>query len=140
MSVRLEDVVAHSKAYGFLYPSSEIYGGVQAVYDYGPLGVELKNNLRSLWWDTMLRHYDHIVGLDAAIFMHPKVWEASGHVGQFGDLFIDHKPTQQRHRVDHLIEEHIAKHTLGPAEQQALQELLEGRIRSLYAKVSCVRG
>ncbi|HBQ58867.1 MAG TPA: glycine--tRNA ligase, partial [Balneolaceae bacterium] len=79
----LDKIVSLAKARGFIFQSSEIYGGLSAVYDYGPLGVELKRNIRDAWWKEMTRRHDNIVGVDAAIFMHPKVWEASGHVGGF---------------------------------------------------------
>lgn len=102
-------LVAHSKEYGFVFPSSEIYDGLQAVYDYGQMGVELKNNIKKYWWDAMTKLNDNIVGIDAAIFMHPKIWEASGHVGAFNDPLIDNKDSKKRYRADVLIEEWIAK-------------------------------
>lgn len=102
-------LVAHSKEYGFIFPSSEIYDGLSAVYDYGQLGVELKNNIKRYWWDSMVKLNDNIVGIDAAIFMHPKVWEASGHLGAFNDPLIDNKDSKKRYRADVLIEEWIAK-------------------------------
>lgn len=105
----LDKIVSLSKARGFIYQSSEIYGGLGAVYDYGPLGAELKRNIRDFWWNTMTRQHDNIVGLDSAIFMHPKVWEASGHVGGFNDPMIDDKQSKKRYRADMLIEEHIMK-------------------------------
>lgn len=102
-------LVAHSKEYGFIFPSSEIYDGLQAVYDYGQMGVELKNNIKKYWWDSMTKLNDNIVGIDAAIFMHPRTWEASGHVGAFNDPLIDNKDSKKRYRADVLIEEWIAK-------------------------------
>ena len=102
-------LIAHCKEYGFIFPSSEIYDGLSAVYDYGQLGVELKNNIKTYWWDSMTKLHDNIVGIDAAIFMHPKVWEASGHVGAFNDPLIDNKDSKKRYRADVLIEEWIAK-------------------------------
>lgn len=104
----LEKVVSLSKARGLIFQSSEIYGGLGAVYDYGPLGTELKRNLRDAWWNEMTRKHDNIVGVDAAIFMHPKVWEASGHVAGFNDPMIDDKQSKKRYRADMLIEQHIA--------------------------------
>ena len=102
-------LIAHCKEYGFIFPSSEIYDGLSAVYDYGQLGVELKNNIKTYWWDSMTKLHDNIVGIDAAIFMHPKVWEASGHVGAFNDPLIDNKDSKKRYRADVLIEDWIAK-------------------------------
>ncbi|MFI3288236.1 MAG: glycine--tRNA ligase [Rikenellaceae bacterium] len=102
-------LIGHSKEYGFIFPSSEIYDGLSAVYDYGQLGVELKNNIKKYWWDSMIKLHSNIVGLDAAIFMHPKVWEASGHVGAFNDPLIDNKDSKKRYRADVLLEDWIAK-------------------------------
>ncbi len=105
----LKKIVAHAKEYGFIYPSSEIYDGLQAVYDYGPYGAELKNNLKQVWWQAMTRLNDNVVGLDAAIFMHPLTWKASGHVDSFNDPMIDNKDSKKRYRADVLIEEHAEK-------------------------------
>lgn len=105
----LDKIVSLAKARGFIFQSSEIYGGLSAVYDYGPLGVELKRNIRDAWWKEMTRRHDNIVGIDAAIFMHPKVWEASGHVGGFNDPMIDDKQSKKRYRADMIIEQHIEK-------------------------------
>ncbi len=102
-------VVAHAKEYGFIFPSSEIYDGLAAVYDYGQLGVELKNNIKSYWWKSMVQYHENIVGLDSAIFMHPKIWKASGHVDAFNDPLIDNKDSKKRYRADILVEDHIAK-------------------------------
>ena len=104
----LKKIIAHAKEYGFVYPSSEIYEGLQAVYDYGPYGTELKNNLKQLWWQAMTRLHDNIVGLDAAIFMQPQTWKASGHVDSFSDPMIDNKDSNKRYRADTLIEDHAA--------------------------------
>jgi glycyl-tRNA synthetase len=102
-------IIAHSKEYGFIFPSSEIYDGLSAVYDYGQYGAELKNNIKRYWWDAMVRLNENIVGIDSAIFMHPTVWKASGHVGAFNDPLIDNKDSKKRYRADVLIEEHVAK-------------------------------
>ncbi len=102
-------LIAHCKEYGFVFPSSEIYDGIGAVYDYGQNGVELKNNIKSYWWDSMVKLHENIVGLDAAIFMHPRTWEASGHVGAFNDPLIDNKDSKKRYRADVLIEDYLAK-------------------------------
>lgn len=102
-------IIAHAKEYGFVFPSSEIYDGLSAAYDYGQYGVELKNNIRNYWWKSMVQHHENIVGLDAAIFMHPTVWKASGHVDAFNDPMIDNKDSKKRYRADVLVEDHIAK-------------------------------
>jgi len=102
-------VVSHSKEYGFIFQSSEIYDGLAAVYDYGSNGVELKNNIKEYWWKSMVNMHENIVGLDTAIFMHPKTWRASGHIDAFNDPLIDNKDSKKRYRADVLIEDHIAK-------------------------------
>jgi glycyl-tRNA synthetase len=101
---RFQDIISHAKEYGFVFPSSEIYDGLSAVYDYGPWGSELKRNIRDAWWNEMTRMHDNIVGIDAAIFMHPTTWKASGHVDNFSDPLVDNKDSKKRYRVDHLIE------------------------------------
>ena len=103
-------IVAHCKEYGFVFPSSEIYDGLGAVYDYGQNGVELKNNIKRYWWDSMTLLHQNIVGIDAAIFMHPTTWKASGHVDAFNDPLIDNRDSKKRYRADVLIEEQIAKY------------------------------
>lgn len=100
----LDSVISFAKRKGFVYPSSDIYSGFAAVYDYGPLGVLLANNLKALWWKQMVQMRDDMVGLDSAIVMSPKVWEASGHVTGFADPLVEYKPTHERFRVDHLLE------------------------------------
>ena len=105
----LKKIIAHCKEYGFIFSSSEIYDGLSAVYDYGQNGVELKNNIKKYWWDSMTRLNENIVGIDAAIFMHPKTWEASGHVSAFNDPLIDNKDSKKRYRADVLIEEYLEK-------------------------------
>ncbi|MBK6847614.1 MAG: glycine--tRNA ligase [Proteobacteria bacterium] len=104
----LDTIISLCKRRGFIIQSSEIYGGLGAVYDYGPLGVELKRNVRERWWHAMTRRHDNIEGLDAAILMHPTVWKASGHVDAFNDPLIDDKVSKARYRADQLIEEYIA--------------------------------
>ena len=101
---KFQAIISHCKEYGFIFPSSEIYDGLQAVYDYGQWGSELKKNIRDYWWDNMTRMYENIVGIDAAIFMHPTTWKASGHVDNFNDPMIDNRDSKKRYRVDHLIE------------------------------------
>ena len=107
---RLKNIIGHCKEYGFVFPSSEIYDGLSATYDYGPYGAELKNNIRQYWWAAMTRLHENIVGLDAAIFMHPTVWKASGHVDAFNDPLIDNKDSKKRYRADVLLEDHMAKY------------------------------
>jgi len=102
-------IIAHAKEYGFIFPSSEIYDGLGAVYDYGQNGAELKNNIKNYWWSAMVKLNEEIVGIDSAIFMHPTVWKASGHVSAFNDPLIDNKDSKKRYRADVLIEEHRAK-------------------------------
>lgn len=102
-------ITSHAKEYGFVFQSSELYDGLSAVYDYGPNGVELKNNIKNYWWKAMTQMHENIVGIDSAVFMHPKIWKASGHVDAFNDPLIDNKDSKKRYRADVLIEDHIAK-------------------------------
>jgi len=106
---RFQAIISHAKEYGYVFQSSEIYDGLSAVYDYGPWGSELKKNIRDYWWKSMTQMHDNIVGIDAAIFMHPTTWKASGHVDNFSDPMIDNKDSKKRYRVDHLIEAHADK-------------------------------
>src|SRR5215217_2736795 len=101
---KFQAIISHAKEYGFVFPSSEIYDGLSAVYDYGPYGSELKKNLRDYWWASMTQMHENIVGIDAAIFMHPTTWKASGHVDNFSDPMIDNRDSNKRYRLDHLIE------------------------------------
>jgi len=103
-SQKFQAIISHCKEYGFIFPSSEIYDGLSAVYDYGQWGSELKKNVKDYWWKTMTQMNDNIVGIDAAIFMHPTTWKASGHVDNFSDPMIDNRDSKKRYRVDHLIE------------------------------------
>ena len=105
----LKKIASHAKEYGFIFPSSEIYDGLGAAYDYGQNGVELKNNIKQYWWKAMVQMHENIVGIDASIFMHPTTWKASGHVDAFNDPLIDNKDSKKRYRADVLIEDHIAK-------------------------------
>ncbi len=104
-----KNVIAHSKEYGFIFPSSEIYDGLSAVYDYGQNGAELKNNIKEYWWKFMTLLHDNIVGIDSAIFMHPTIWKASGHVDAFSDPMLDNRDSNKRYRADVLIEDAISK-------------------------------
>lgn len=103
-------IISHCKEYGFVFPSSDIYDGLAAVYDYGQNGVELKNNIKEYWWKSMVLLHENIVGIDSAIFMHPTIWKASGHVDAFNDPLIDNKDSKKRYRADVLIEDQIAKY------------------------------
>ena len=105
-----KDIISHAKEYGFVFPSSEIYDGLQAVYDYGQNGVQLKNNLKNLWWKAMTQLNENVVGIDASIFMHPTVWKASGHVDSFNDPMVDNKDSKKRYRVDVLLEDKAAEY------------------------------
>jgi len=117
-------LVAHCKEYGYVFPSSEIYDGLSAVYDYGQYGVELKNNICKYWWDSMVLLHENIVGIDSAIFMHPTIWKASGHVDAFNDPLIDNRDSKKRYRADELIEEHIAK-----IEEKIIKEIEKAKER-----------
>ena len=109
MEKDFKDIVSHAKEYGFVFPSSEIYDGLQAVYDYGQNGVELKNNIRQVWWKAMTQLHDNIAGIDSAIFMHPTIWKASGHVDSFNDPMIDNRDSKKRYRADNLIEDRASE-------------------------------
>ncbi len=105
----LKSIISHAKEYGFVFPSSEIYDGLSAVYDYGQNGAELKNNIKEYWWKFMTMLHDNIVGIDSAIFMHPTIWKASGHVDAFNDPMVDNKDSKKRYRADVLVEDAISK-------------------------------
>src|ERR1700724_1651116 len=122
-TLKLQAIISHCKEYGFIFPSSEIYDGLSAVYDYGQYGSELKKNIKDYWWKSMTQLRENIVGIDAAIFMHPTVWKASGHVDNFSDPMIDNKDSQKRYRVDHLIEAHAE--TLSKEEGDALLQKMD---------------
>lgn len=100
--VPIEKIVSLSKRRGFVYPNSEIYGGVAGIYDFGPLGVEMRNNIRRYWWWSMVQTHDNVVGIEGANITHPRVWEASGHVENFVDRLVDCKKCKRRFRIDHL--------------------------------------
>ncbi len=117
-------IVSHCKEYGFVFPSSDIYDGLGAVYDYGQNGVELKNNIKQYWWQSMVLLHENIVGIDSAIFMHPTIWKASGHVDAFNDPLIDNRDSKKRYRADVLIEDQIAKY-----EEKIAKEVEKARKR-----------
>jgi len=131
-SNKFQAIISHCKEYGFIFPSSEIYDGLQAVYDYGQWGSELKKNIRDYWWDSMTRMYENIVGIDAAIFMHPTTWKASGHVDNFNDPMIDNKDSKKRYRVDHLIEA-FAEEQSAKGNEQLAKDVLAS-METLLAK------
>jgi glycyl-tRNA synthetase len=131
-SNRFQAIISHCKEYGFIFPSSEIYDGLQAVYDYGQWGSELKKNIKDYWWKSMTQFQDNIIGIDAAIFMHPTTWKASGHVDNFNDPMIDNKDSKKRYRVDHLIEGFADEQSAAGNEQLAKDVLQQ--MDSLLAK------
>ena len=116
-----KNIVSHAKEYGFVFQSSEIYDGLSAVYDYGQLGSELKNNLKTYWWKSMVQLNENIVGIDSAIFMHPTIWKASGHVDGFNDPMIDNKDSKKRYRADQLIEDKIDRYEKDGKSDKAAQ-------------------
>ena len=120
----LETLTSLSKQRGFIFQSSEIYGGLGSTWDYGPLGVELKRNIKNLWWRDMITKRDNVVGMDSSILMHPDVWEASGHVENFHDPLVDNKESKKRYRVDHLLEEQS-------------EDIIEGLLISFKLMKSC---
>jgi glycyl-tRNA synthetase len=132
MPVSMDNLVTFCKSRGFVFPSSEIYGGFAAVYDYGQLGVELINNLKKAWWRAMVQVRGDIVGLDSAIFMHPKIWEASGHVGGFADPLTECKACHTRSRVDHLLEEVDIF-----ADEKMSEEEIDTLFKENLQKISC---
>src|SRR5690606_16118050 len=121
---QFKKVVSHAKEYGYVFPSSEIYDGLSAVYDYGQNGVELKKNIREYWWKSMVQMHENIVGLDSAILMHPTTWKASGHVDAFNDPLIDNKDSKKRYRADVLVEDYAEK-----LNQKAEKEIEKARTR-----------
>ncbi|MFD0931859.1 glycine--tRNA ligase [Psychroflexus salinarum] len=121
---KFKHVISHAKEYGYIFSSSEIYDGLSAVYDYGQNGVELKNNIKAYWWKSMVQLHEEIVGLDAAILMHPNTWKASGHVDAFNDPMIDNKDSKKRYRADVLVEDYVEK-----IEQKAQKEIAKARKR-----------
>jgi glycyl-tRNA synthetase len=125
----LSKIISHAKEYGFVFPSSEVYDGLSAVYDYGPYGVELKNNLKTLWWKAMTQLHDNVVGIDAAIFMHPLTWKASGHVDSFNDPMIDNRDSKKRYRADQLLEAKAEEYSKAGQEEKGQALLAEmGRL------------
>lgn len=129
---RFQAIISHCKEYGFVFPSSEIYDGLSAVYDYGQYGSELKKNIKDYWWKSMTQMHDNIVGIDAAIFMHPTTWKASGHVDNFTDPMIDNRDSKKRYRVDHLIEAH-ADELINQGKEEEANRLLADTDRLLAA-------
>lgn len=134
-------IISHCKEYGFVFPSSDIYDGLGAVYDYGQNGVELKNNIKQYWWQSMVLLHENIVGIDSAIFMHPTIWKASGHVDAFNDPLIDNRDSKKRYRADVLIEDQIAKYEdkiakeVAKAAKRFGESFDEAQFRSTNARV-----
>ncbi len=144
-------IVSHCKEYGFVFPSSDIYDGLGAVYDYGQNGVELKNNIKQYWWQSMVLLHENIVGIDSAIFMHPTVWKASGHVDAFNDPLIDNRDSKKRYRADVLIEDQLGKYEekiakevakaakrFGEAFDEAQFRATNGRVLEIQAKIDAL--
>ncbi len=129
---QFKNVISHAKEYGFVFQSSEIYDGLSAVYDYGQLGAELKNNIKIYWWKAMVQLNENIVGIDSAIFMHPKIWKASGHVDGFNDPMIDNKDSKKRYRADQLLEDKIARYEKDGKTQkaEALQTAMDEALKA----------
>ena len=128
----MEKIVSFAKRKGFVYPSSEIYGGFSSCYDYGPYGVELENTIKKMWWNYMVQFREDIIGLDSAIFMHPKIWEASGHVSGFSDPLTECKNCHARFRVDHLLED------IGViADEKMLEEKIDELFKKNIKKIKC---
>ena len=127
-----KNVISHAKEYGFVFQSSEIYDGLSAVYDYGQNGAELKNNIKTYWWKSMVQMHENIVGIDSAIFMHPTTWKASGHVDGFNDPMIDNKDSKKRYRADQLLEDKIARYEKDgkSAKADQLQEAMDQALKS----------
>ena len=130
---QFKKVISHAKEYGYIFGSSEIYDGLSAVYDYGQNGAELKKNIRDYWWKSMVQMHQNIVGLDAAIFMHPTTWKASGHVDAFSDPLIDNKDSKKRYRADVLVEDYAEKLNIKAEKEIAKAERRHNRVET-YAK------
>ncbi len=128
----LKTIVNYSKSKGFIFPSSEIYGGFSAIYDFGPLGTELKNNVKHLWWKEMVWENKNVVGLDSSIFMHPKIWEASGHVSGFSDPLVECQSCNTRIRVDHALEDQGVE-----ADDKMTQEEITQLFEKHKAQITC---
>ena len=124
-TVTMDKIVAFCKRRGFVYQSSEIYGGIRSSYDYGPLGVEMKRNIKEEWWRRLVHMREDVVGLDAAIIMHPKVWEASGHTATFNDMLVESRTSGRRYRADHLIEEATGADAEGMSAEEMTQIIAE---------------
>ncbi|PLS86354.1 MAG: glycine--tRNA ligase, partial [Actinobacteria bacterium] len=129
-TVTMDKIVAFCKRRGFVYQSSEIYGGIRSSYDYGPLGVEMKRNIKEEWWRHLVHMREDVVGLDAAIIMHPRVWEASGHTATFNDMLVESRTSGRRYRADHLIEEATGADAEGMSAEEMTRIIAEdGRIK-----------
>jgi len=139
-----QKIISLTKRRGFIFPSSEIYGGIGGFYDYGPLGVELKNNIKHVWWRAMVQARDDVYGLDASIIMNPKTWEASGHVSNFTDPLVECKVCNKRFRFDHLkdlshneIEKQLKKDGVADIGAKEIQEQIENQFKKAWRKCEC---
>ena len=130
-NIDIQKLISLCKRRGFVFPSSEIYGGWEATYDFGPLGAEMLKNLRNLWWEEFVHRQTNIVGLDGAIISHPRVWEASGHVASFADVMIEDLVTHKRYRADHVIEEAIGTNVDGSTPEEIDEIITENKIKSV---------
>ena len=125
----MNKIVSLCKRRGFIFQGSDIYGGLANTWDYGPLGAELKRNVKDYWWKKVVHERDDVVGLDSAILMHPRVWEASGHVAGFNDALIDCKQCKSRFRADHIIEDSLNMHVEGKSVQELTEIIHENKIK-----------
>jgi glycyl-tRNA synthetase len=124
-TVTMDKIVAFCKRRGFVYQNSEIYGGIRSSYDYGPLGIEMKRNIREEWWRHIVHMRDDVVGIDSAIIMHPKVWDASGHTATFNDMLVESRTSGRRYRADHLIEEATGRDEVEGLSPEELTEIIQ---------------
>ncbi len=134
--VTLEKVIALAKRRGFVFPTSELYGGLASSYDYGPLGAELLRNIRILWWDELVTRRKDMIGIDTQILLHPQTWVASGHVGAFNDPLVEDRVTHKRYRADHLIAEWLARHP--PAEEIVVEDLSLAEMAGIIERLNIV--
>src|SRR6185312_14911552 len=128
--VKLEDIVSLAKRRGFIYPGSEIYGGLAGTYDYGPLGIALKRNITNLWWKMFVEDRDDMYGIDTTILMNPNVWVASGHVATFNDPLIEDVKTKKRYRLDHLLEDAGVENVASMSLEQMVQTVKDKKLKS----------
>ncbi|MGX7576721.1 glycine--tRNA ligase [Candidatus Karelsulcia muelleri] len=123
--ISFKEIVSHAKQYGFVFPSSEIYDGINAIYDYGQYGIYLKNNIKEYWWKSMIQINENIIGLDTSILMHPNIWKASGHVSKFKEIFLYNEDTKSSYRLDFLIDIYFKEKQLRNKEKQLKNKLIK---------------